>query len=460
MRDEPSDADLVQALEQNTFIKDIVLNLNGEQRAAWDSLLRVMATRVNLEKVKLLDSSIDVQRNTPTALVGAFLHAIQQNPAIRSVEMCWLPLPTNIPTFLDNASSIISFSLNDCEMDPAEREQGTSALVAAFQRNANIESLELWKLDNIYAIPILEGLQLNTAVKTLIFSAAAHFSDASSHAVQRLLGSTTSIQRFELQNEITFVGRNFRPIAQAITDSECVSELKFFGVGFQDQSSITQLKKILQNKRNLTALCLHYCSFGGGQVYQDIISMLSRPDSLLRCFEFQVRDSLERHFPRIQFEALLLAIQKSKLERFKIGDIQTQQQLQALTGSIPLMCVKELEVSFWRQVLRENTNPEQNLLLAIKNNFSLLSVKGEMQHDDLFETAEDKQRLAFYANRNESLDQWVNLPEMIKKQKVWPEALALAERAGPDALFRGLRSVLGSDYVSLPGGRKRKQAPS
>ena len=58
----------------------------------------------------------------------------------------------------------------------------------------------------------------------------------------------------------------------------------------------------------------------------------------------------------------------------------------------------------------------------------------------------DKQRLAFYANRNESLDEWVDHPETVE-QKVWPDALGLAERAGPGALFRGLRSVLERDYA-------------
>jgi len=46
----------------------------------------------------------------------------------------------------------------------------------------------------------------------------------------------------------------------------------------------------------------------------------------------------------------------------------------------------------------------------VKDNFSLRSVKGEMLHivvSDLFRSAEDKKKLAFYANRYESLDQWV-----------------------------------------------------
>ena len=105
----------------------------------------------------------------------------------------------------------------------------------------------------------------------------------------------------------------------------------------------------------------------------------------------------------------------------------------------------------------------QDLLHAVENNFSLRAVKAKMLADgdetetDLFESAEDKHRLAFYANRNESLDQWVDNPVTVEQKKVWPEALSLAERAGPNALFRGLHSVLQSDYGSLPRGRKRKR---
>ena len=48
-----------------------------------------------------------------------------------------------------------------------------------------------------------------------------------------------------------------------------------------------------------------------------------------------------------------------------------------------------------------------HVLLAIKNNFSLRSVKVVRHHRPyLFESAEGKETLAFYANRNESLH-WV-----------------------------------------------------
>ena len=460
LRDERSDADLAQALEQNPFVTDITLDLDGVQRSDWTSLLRVIATRANLETVKLQGSVWRAERSARAALVKSILQAIQQNTAIRSVDMRWLRLSTDISTFVDNASSITSFSLYRCDMEPTERELGASSLAAALQHNTNIETLELSRLDDFYAIPILESLRINTSVKTFIWKGYVWddvWTDETGPALQRLLESTTSIQRFELI-ALQFSSDTFRPIAHAITRSESVSELKFEECQFQERNSSAPLQSILQNKHNLTTLCLYDCHFGAGQVHRDsIISILSRPDSPLRCFEFQSRGSLALigGFPGIHFKNLLRAIEKSKLERFRIGCIGNQQQLQTLTQSIPSMKLKELEVSF-RGVEEEGEfGPEtirHDLLQAVRNNFSLRSVEAFTA----FWTAEDKQRLAFYANRNESLDQWVNHPETVKR-KVWPKALSLAERAGPGALFRGLRSVLGRDYVSFPRGRKRKR---
>ena len=485
--DETSDADHAQALEQNSFVTKIWVDLPWPRRAEapdWSPLLRVIATRANLEEVTVQDSLWSFQRNAPvSALVRPILRAIQQNPAIRSVEMRNLRPITDISTFVDTASSITMFRLSgyftitntvfglfDFAIPAAEREQEARSLAVAFQRNTNIETLELSSLEDIYAVPILEGLQSNVSVKAFRFS-PGNISEATSHALQRLLESTTSIQRLDLgsmQCSMQFSDeRLFHPIAQGIISSECVSELIFSSVSFQGQNSLAPLQSILLNKRNLTSLCLHECHFGGGQVHGGIISILSRPDSLLRCFEFHSRRPLEEAFPGAQYKNLLRAIEKSKLERFKIGSIQSQQHLQTFVQSIPSMKIEELEVLF-TDIAEEGSEegPElsretikQGLLQAVKNNFSLHSVKGEMELSfedlDLFESAEDKQRLAFYANRNESLDQWADNPETVN-QKVWPEALGLAQRAGPDALFRGLRSTLGSDNVSWKGRRSAK----
>jgi len=83
LREETSD--LAQALEQNQFITDIGLDMREEQRTDWDSLLCVIATRANLEYVDLKDLPY-----APTALVRSILRAMQQNTAIRTVELTWL----------------------------------------------------------------------------------------------------------------------------------------------------------------------------------------------------------------------------------------------------------------------------------------------------------------------------------------------------------------------------------
>jgi len=379
-----SDPALAQALEQNPFVRVIAMDLKGVQQTDWKSLLCVIATRANLEKVILFDASNVEDRTAPAGLVRAFLHAIQQNTAIRNVSLLFLRLPTEISTFVDNASAITSFKLHKCDMEPGEREQGVRSLAVAIQRNTNIERLELNNFEDSYTIPMLEGLRSNVSLKSFAFSPCVPFSDAASRA---------------------------------------------------------------------------------------IISVISQPGSMLRCFEFEKGTSLEEVFTDIQCENLLQGIKKSKLERFRIGSIVNLRQLQTLTESIPSMKLKELEVVFWEN---ENNNYDsdydsdyedeaedefdeetimQDLIHAVKNNFSLRSVKVWLFGRD--PDNDDKQTLEFYANRNESLDQWVDHPEKVER-KVWPDALGLAERAGPSALFRGLRSVLERDYGSLPGGRKRK----
>ena len=137
-----------------------------------------------------------------------------------------------------------------------------------------------------------------------------------------------------------------------------------------------------------------------------------------------------------------------------IGYIESNQQFLSLADSIPRMRVKELKVVF--DSVSDEESIEQLLLQAVRNNFSLRSIRGEHWERDLFDD-DDKARLVFYANRNELLDQWVDNSETVGR-KLWPEAMKLAEQAGPDSLYRGLRSVLGGDYVSLrAAGRKRKR---
>jgi len=119
--------------------------------------------------------------------------------------------------------------------------------------------------------------------------------------------------------------------------------------------------------------------------------------------------------------------------------------------------------SFQRFHLHGPSRPEimrQRLLQEIKSNFSLRSLTVQYEDMPLFGQATEQRRLAFYLNRNERLEEWVEKPDVLGRE-FWPEALSLAQRAGPDALYKSLQSVLGKDYVKVESsscGKKRKHA--
>jgi len=456
LRNEASDADLAQALEQNPFITVIWVDfqhVRNVQPTDWGSLLRVIATRETLVKINLEDSVYARVKDAPPALIRAFLQSIQQNTSIRHLHLRYLCLPTDVATFVDTASSITNFSLWECAMEPVQREQGTSDLAAALQRNTNIHTLQLHKMDDVCICSILQGLQSNTNLKSLDIS--QDLSGATSSAIQQLLESSASIETFGLGRARLTNEQLFRPVARGIIQSGSLCKLNFLQCKFKEEESAAHFREILQNKQNLTSLRLQYCTFDRRGLVQEMVTpTLLRPDSPLRIFELHV-PGLNYALPNGKFQSLLRAIERSKLERCAIGCINSQQLLRTLTDSIPLMRVKELKVVIASGCGRGNA--KQNLMVAVKNNYSLRSVDvSRPGARDLFEGDDDKTRLVFYTDRNKCLDQWANKPETVDP-KVWPEALYLAEKAGPDSLFRGLRSVLGGKDVNFRGGRKRKR---
>jgi len=440
-----SDADLAQNLERFPLITALEVDLEGAQRSDWNNLLHVIAMKANLEKVELMDAENEEERTAPAALVQAFLQSIQRNTSIQCMHLMWLRLPNN--GFVENASSITTLTLWSCSAEPAERELVATDFTAALRRNTNIKSLRFFKMDDdIFFSNLLQGLGNSAYLKTLSIENTAISSDAASSGMQHLLESKTSIKRLELTT-LTFCTRLLRRIAPSIIESQSVSELKFENCTYDgSEESIVLLRNVFLNKRNLTSLSILRCSFAGELFNQDFIATLSRADFLLRCFEF------EASLLEDCFEALLKAIAKSRLERIKIIAIFYHHQT-LLTTIIPMLKVKELEMQL--HCLFFDGSWAHALLQAIKKNFSLRAVTAEWQGESIF-NEDDKLRLQFYADRNERLDRWVVHPEKVDR-KVWPETLQLADEAGPDFLFRGLRSVLESDYVSLRGGRKRKR---
>ena len=453
---EASDADLAQALELNPFVTEVEVNLHMMVvRPHWPRLLRVIATRANLQSVTVNDGGT----NVPIALIAAFLEAIQQNARVSFVRLWFLHrLPANLSTFIDNAASIASLTLCFLDLEPVQSAQKTRDLAAALQRNTNIRTLKLAGRDTTCFRAVLHALRFNTCLTTLILAELiGNSSDEVSSAIRLLLESTATIRRFDFRRTGGFRGALLRPVAQGIISNATVSELKIVSRFGADEESVALIRDILRNKRNLTSLsltiyrCPDVLAVG---VLDNVIPTLLRADSPLRCFEFE----LGNHF---DFEPLFRAVEASKLERFLIGNMRTRQQLQLLTSSIPKLKARELEV--WLDIDDDDEdNVKQELLQAAKNNYSLRSFEvGWFRIGrDPREVFNERQmeRLKRYAERNESLHRWVSNPATVPRRELWPDALKVAEQAGPDALFGGLRAVLGSDYyVDSLRGRKRKR---
>ena len=282
-----------------------------------------------------------------------------------------------------------------------EREQGLRDLAAALQRNTNIKSLQLGYLDDVCNCAILQGLRSNTSVSSLLIGGLS-FPDATAGAIQQLLQSTVSIETFGLCGTNFNNGDMFPSIAQQLIQSPIVCVLQFLYCHFRDEESAALFRGILQNKQNLTWLCLDHCTFSGGLVPANIVSVLLQQDPPLRNFELKER-ILGDALPNSRFQKLLQAVERSKLEQFLIGVIETQQQLRTLTDSIPLMRIKALcvviDINFGEE------NYKQLFLQAAKNNFSLRFIKGNSALGRNLFNDNDKTRLVFHANQNELLDQ-------------------------------------------------------
>lgn len=267
--------------------------------------------------------------------------------------------------------------------------------------------------------------------------------------------TTRTLQGIELDFDEGYVfGGYIRPISEGLINCASVCDVTFETVEFNDENT-AKILGILQNKRNLRSLSLKNVYFGvdngkADDVLESISTALTRPGSLLRSFEY---DCNLEHVADGSILTLFRAIAKSPLKRFKFGII-SQQQMQAFADNVPSMRVQELEVSVSRFIDQQIV--KKALFRAIGKNFSVRSVKCSRDARSLFSRDEDQRRLTFYINRNERLDEWVENKTTLD-EKLWPEALRLAARAGKDTLFRSLKSVLGSDYVKQRAARKRKQ---
>jgi hypothetical protein len=148
---------LSDALQANNHASTIFLDFCGLGRSNvnWESLLRVIALRENLEKVGLGDTFDAGQRNPPDRITP-FLLAIQQNPRVKIVGLYCLQLSgISLASFLDGARSVTELQLFRCDM---EASADALAIGAALQRNTTIQRLELKWLDEDFMLPVLNSL--------------------------------------------------------------------------------------------------------------------------------------------------------------------------------------------------------------------------------------------------------------------------------------------------------------
>jgi len=459
LRDEPSDAELAQALAQNEHINEIILEFQGVDAASsWGNLIRVLATRETLRSMMLEDEEDeDMAGRAPhAALTGRFLQAMQQNRNVINVVLNEPFLSgETLAHFLDSATHLTSFYYTEYE----SRNTEDDVLAAALQRNTNLQTLGLNVLSNEQNFSILQGLRSNTALNSLQICMVDP-DESSAVAVKNLLESTNSIQSFELEygfdaDDSSF---HFGNIAQGLINSRNVTEVIFRDSEFgRSEETMRHFNDILRSKTNLHSLAIFQCDFGQGVFVPDsLVAYLLKPSSPLKKLEL-VSIPL---WTAPKLRQLLHAVERSTLEHLFIGGL-ARTDLGILQRSIPAFKLKHLVLKFRWAWLVEPAE-KQALIQAVKRNFNLRSVDPQMptsnyRNESLFDD-EQKQLLQVYFSRNEQLAEWIENPASVPRH-LWPEALTLAMEAGEGSLFGSLRTVLGSDYGSSISSKRKRKRP-
>lgn len=422
-----ADVEFSEALEANEHVNKITLDLRG-MRGHWDSLLRVISTCGNLGEVCLRDHYEAEQRNPPEATT-CFFSAIQQNPAIHVVHLNDARLSgTSLASFLDTATSVTTFGLDRCDMGAFERERGgLRELSSSLQRNRKIRKLILANLDDSFILPILSSLESNAIVKELVLLPESA-SQASSLAIQRILESTSTLERFELSFS-EYEEEAFRPIAEGLINNKSITSVKLDECSFDDVASALLFKSNLHSL-SISSVYLH----GGRQPPSMLFTNLLHPASSLRSLDLSCE-----HFHYFgcttseKFVAFMKAVERSQLERFRLGRIPSPEMFHALILSIPKMQARSLDLDLSYGL--EHLKPD--LIQAVKKNASLRTVVANLYHGDFFDE-DDKRNLKEYAARNEDIYLWIASPASMC-MGAWPKALETALVTGPDTVFRLLR---------------------
>lgn len=454
-----TDAEMAAALERNEFVTKIVFRWDGDRLPRLDALLRVVATHERLEKVMLMEENGLGAPRQPVARILPFVQAIQRNHRIQSVHLSVSLSAELIVTLLGSPKTYEELFLDRrCEVEePDETGRGARDLALAFQRSStSIKSLHLWRPYSLYE-PILQGLRANSSLKKLDIFLARETPEEAIRAVQELLASTTTIQEFNLSGRYT--KRNFRPIAEALIESDSISEIVFQNSFFVDECSALVVD-ILRSKNNLCSFTFGYFSFQdvdhdrAVEFFQELVATLVRPQSPLRSLGIAICP-IDETLPHDSFRLLLDAVTQSKLERLSLEWLSCVRHANELCHKIPEMKIKELYMELHRNLDRlEDLAPA--FLRALRRNFSIQSMDAYRGGRLLFEDAADEDKLAFFMSRNTRLADWVDNPTTIP-QELWPQAMNLALQAGENVLFQCLRKLSGQALGFVQGKRKRKR---
>jgi len=436
---------------------------NRGRRKGWDALLRVLAIHSTVEEIKLEGRS-----DSDPHVVEDCLRSIQQNPSIRRVhlhDLRRLEGASAICSFLDAATSLTSLSLCEIGFTLATREQSENDLGAALQRNTNITKLTLFHMSHTtFVAPIVRGLIGNTTLQVLEFvnyMSTWNCCPDIPIALRELLldPATTSIRKVELVGpgwapdtySLDILRRNAKAVAEAVTHSKSMTDFKVSRRTWTAQNAPAVFQCFFQ-KKNLRSLQMCGNAYYPGQSFKPLRDYLQRADSPLRILEIDC-DPINNLdvLGDEEIGNLLQAVSRSKLVRFLIGKLNTR-HCRLCTSYVQSMKLRELVMT----VLVVEENMKQDLVEAVKRNFSLLSLESNILDDDPVFRA----RIQFYLDRNARLEQWIQNPASVPRE-LWPEAMKLALDAGHGILYAFLRALAGSQSDSLQqksGERKRKRS--
>jgi len=226
-----------------------------------------------------------------------------------------------------------------------------------------------------------------------------------------------------------------------VIQSQSVTNLRLVECSFQRPEFNPFFRALFRTKLNLCSLTVKHCEFDGGDFCSSLFQNLSRNDSSLK--NLVVQDFTEN----LDCTGLLRAVGESNLDSFSIGAM-------SLDG-------------------HDVDNILPQLMDAVKKNFSLRSVELD---DDWHSIGQILQpRLAFYANRNETLAEWTILQPCLAlcanrneqfaewtenpctvPAKLWPEAISMAQQASKESLFKSSKALSGKGIGLSQGKRKRK----